>query len=45
VARAYGATTWQLYVKVSLPAVVLSVLAGIRLALDRVNDRPSHWRG
>ncbi len=31
VARAYGATTWQLYWKVILPAIVPSVLAGMRL--------------
>jgi ABC-type nitrate/sulfonate/bicarbonate transport system permease component len=33
VARAYGASTWQLYVKVILPAVVPSVLAGMRLGI------------
>jgi ABC-type nitrate/sulfonate/bicarbonate transport system permease component len=33
VARAYGATTWQLYWKVILPAVVPSVLAGMRLGI------------
>ncbi len=33
VARAYGATTWQLYWKVLLPAIVPSVLAGMRLGL------------
>jgi ABC-type nitrate/sulfonate/bicarbonate transport system permease component len=33
VARAYGASTWQLYVKVILPAVVPSVLAGMRLGV------------
>ena len=30
VARSYGATTWQLYWKVLLPAIVPSVFAGIR---------------
>src|SRR5439155_1090593 len=30
VARSYGATTWQLYWKVLLPAIVPSVLAGMR---------------
>ena len=33
VARAYGASTWQLYWKVILPAVVPSVLAGMRLGI------------
>jgi sulfonate transport system permease protein len=33
VARAYGATTWQLYGKVILPAIVPSVLAGMRLGI------------
>jgi ABC-type nitrate/sulfonate/bicarbonate transport system permease component len=33
VARAYGATTWQLYWKVLLPAIVPSVLAGMRLGV------------
>lgn len=33
VARSYGATTWQLYWKVLLPAIVPSVLAGMRLGL------------
>jgi ABC-type nitrate/sulfonate/bicarbonate transport system permease component len=33
VARAYGASTWQLYGKVILPAVVPSVLAGMRLGI------------
>ena len=33
VARAYGATTWQLYWKVILPAIVPSVLAGMRLGI------------
>jgi ABC-type nitrate/sulfonate/bicarbonate transport system permease component len=33
VARAYGASTWQLYWKVILPAVVPSMLAGMRLGI------------
>ena len=33
VARSYGATTWQLYWKVLLPAIVPSVLAGMRLGV------------
>jgi ABC-type nitrate/sulfonate/bicarbonate transport system permease component len=33
VARAYGAGTWQLYWKVILPAIVPSVLAGMRLGI------------
>ncbi len=33
VARAYGATTWQLYWKVLLPAIVPSVVAGMRLGI------------
>jgi NitT/TauT family transport system permease protein len=33
VARAFGATTWQLYWKVVLPAVVPTVLAGMRLGI------------
>ena len=33
VARAYGATTWQLYWKVLLPAIVPSVVAGMRLGV------------
>jgi sulfonate transport system permease protein len=33
VGRAYGATTWQLYAKVILPAIVPSVLAGMRLGI------------
>jgi len=33
VARSYGATTWQLYWKVLLPAIVPSVLAGMRLGI------------
>jgi ABC-type nitrate/sulfonate/bicarbonate transport system permease component len=33
VARAYGATRWQLYWKVILPAIVPSVLAGMRLGI------------
>jgi len=33
VARAYGASTWQLYWKVILPAIVPSVLAGMRLGV------------
>jgi ABC-type nitrate/sulfonate/bicarbonate transport system permease component len=33
VARSLGATTWQLYWKVLLPAIVPSVLAGMRLAI------------
>lgn len=33
VARAYGATTWQLYWKVLLPAIVPSVFAGMRLGM------------
>ena len=33
VARAFGASTWQLYWKVILPAVVPTVLAGMRLAV------------
>ena len=33
VARSYGATTWQLYWKVLLPAIVPSVLAGMRLGM------------
>ncbi len=33
VARAYGATTWQLYWKVLLPAIVPSVFAGMRLGI------------
>jgi NitT/TauT family transport system permease protein len=33
VARAYGATTWQLYWKVILPAIVPAVLAGMRLGI------------
>jgi len=33
VARAYGATPWQLYWKVILPAIVPSVLAGMRLGI------------
>jgi len=33
VARAYGASTWQLYWKVILPAIVPSVLAGMRLGI------------
>jgi ABC-type nitrate/sulfonate/bicarbonate transport system permease component len=33
VARAYGARPWQLYWKVILPAVVPSVLAGMRLGI------------
>ena len=33
VARAYGATPWQLYTKVIVPAVVPSILAGMRLGI------------
>jgi ABC-type nitrate/sulfonate/bicarbonate transport system permease component len=33
VARAYGASTWQLYWKVLLPAIVPTVLAGMRLGI------------
>jgi ABC-type nitrate/sulfonate/bicarbonate transport system permease component len=33
VARAFGATPWQLYWKVVLPAIVPTVLAGMRLAI------------
>lgn len=33
VARSFGATTWQLYWKVLLPAIVPSVLAGMRLGI------------
>ena len=33
VARSYGATTWQLYWKVLLPAIVPSVFAGMRLGI------------
>jgi len=33
VARSYGATTWQLYWKVLLPAIVPSVLGGMRLGV------------
>ena len=33
VARAYGATTWQLYWKVLLPAIMPTVLAGMRLGI------------
>jgi ABC-type nitrate/sulfonate/bicarbonate transport system permease component len=33
VARAYGATPWQLYRKVLLPAIVPSVFAGMRLGI------------
>jgi sulfonate transport system permease protein len=33
VARSFGATTWQLYWKVLLPAIVPTVLAGMRLAI------------
>src|SRR5256884_9162640 len=33
VARSYGATTWQLYWKVLLPAIVPSVLASMRLGI------------
>jgi NitT/TauT family transport system permease protein len=33
VARAYGATPWQLYWKVILPAIVPSVVAGMRLGI------------
>src|SRR5437899_1018712 len=33
VARSLGATTWQLYWKVLLPAIVPSVLAGMRLGI------------
>ncbi|HEX9822433.1 MAG TPA: ABC transporter permease [Methylomirabilota bacterium] len=33
VARAFGATTWQLYWKVLLPAIVPTVLAGMRLGI------------
>jgi NitT/TauT family transport system permease protein len=33
VARAFGASTWQLYWKVLLPAIVPTVLAGMRLAI------------
>jgi NitT/TauT family transport system permease protein len=33
VARAYGASPWQLYAKVILPAIVPSVLAGMRLGI------------
>lgn len=33
VARAYGATPWQLYWKVILPAIVPSMLAGMRLGV------------
>jgi ABC-type nitrate/sulfonate/bicarbonate transport system permease component len=33
VARAYGATRWQLYWKVILPAIVPSVVAGMRLGI------------
>lgn len=33
VARAYGATPWQLYTKVIVPAVVPSILAGMRLGM------------
>ena len=33
VARAFGARPWQLYVKVILPAVVPSILAGMRLGI------------
>lgn len=33
VARAYGATRWQLYSRVILPAIVPAVLAGLRLGI------------
>jgi NitT/TauT family transport system permease protein len=33
VARAFGASTWQLYWKVVLPAIVPTVIAGMRLAV------------
>ena len=33
VARSFGASTWQLYWKVLLPAIVPTVLAGMRLAI------------
>jgi NitT/TauT family transport system permease protein len=33
VARAFGASTWQLYWKVILPAIVPTVVAGMRLAV------------
>jgi ABC-type nitrate/sulfonate/bicarbonate transport system permease component len=33
VARAYGATRWQLYARVILPAIVPAVLAGLRLGI------------
>jgi ABC-type nitrate/sulfonate/bicarbonate transport system permease component len=33
VARAFGASTWQLYWKVVLPAIVPTVLAGMRLGI------------
>ena len=33
VARAFGASTWQLYWKVILPAIVPTVLAGMRLGI------------
>jgi NitT/TauT family transport system permease protein len=33
VARAFGASTWQLYWKVILPAIVPTVIAGMRLAV------------
>jgi ABC-type nitrate/sulfonate/bicarbonate transport system permease component len=33
VGRAFGATTWQLYWKVVLPAIVPTVLAGMRLGI------------
>jgi NitT/TauT family transport system permease protein len=33
VARAFGASTWQLYWKVILPAIIPTVLAGMRLAV------------
>ncbi len=33
VARAYGASTWQLYWKVLLPAIVPTVVAGMRLGV------------
>jgi NitT/TauT family transport system permease protein len=33
VARAFGASTWQLYWKVLLPAIVPTVLAGMRLGI------------
>ena len=32
-ARAFGATPWQLYWKVVLPAIVPTVLAGMRLGI------------